>query len=304
MSLVSMIKGRNGANGFGYASTAEEVTEGVDLSGKSFLITGVNSGLGRETARVIALRGGQVLGAARTEAKAAEACEGFAGAIPVACELGDPDSVRGAIETVKKVAPVDCIIANAGIMALPERELLHGQEKQFYVNHVGHFQLVTGLLDSVADDGRVVILSSSAHGMAPEGGIRFQDLSFERGYKGWTAYGQSKLANLLFAKELSRRLEGSGKVANACHPGVIATNLGRHMPWIARITFPIAAAIAMKSVPQGAATQTYLAAHPDAADVSGEYYADCNPEKHSRHARDPEMAKKLWEVTEQILADL
>jgi len=304
MSLVSMIKGRRGANGFGYASTAEEVTEGVDLSGKSFLITGVNSGLGKETARVIAKRGGRVLGAARSETKATGALQGFEGAVPVTCELGDPDSVRGAIETVKTLGSIDVIIANAGIMALPERELLHGQEKQFYVNHVGHFQLVTGLLESLAPEGRIVILSSSAHTMAPEGGIRFDDLSFEQGYEGWTAYGQSKLANLLFAKELSRRLEGTDQVANACHPGVIATNLGRHMPWIARALFPVAAAIAMKSIPQGAATQTFLAAHPDAASVSGEYYADCNPAKHSRHARDAAMAKRLWDVTEAILADL
>jgi len=304
MSLVSLIKGRRGANGFGYASTAEEVSEGVDLSGKSFLITGVNSGLGQETARVLSLRGARVVAAARTEAKAADACEGFADAVPVACELGDPDSVRGAIEKVKGLGALDGLIANAGIMALPERELLHGQEKQFYVNHVGHFQLVTGLLDSLAPGARVVMLSSSAHTMAPDEGIRFDDLSFESGYKGWTAYGQSKLANLLFAKELSRRLEGTDQVANACHPGVIATNLGRHMPWIARALFPVAAAIAMKSIPQGAATQTYLATHPDAATVSGEYYADCNPAKHSRQARDVDMAKKLWDVTEEILEAL
>lgn len=304
MSLASLIKGRRGANGFGYASTAEEVSEGVDLTGKSFLITGVNSGLGQETARVLAMRGATVLGAARTEEKAREACASFAGAVPVACELGDPDSVRSAIAKVKEQGSLAGLIANAGIMALPKRELLHGQEKQFYVNHVGHFQLVTGLLDSVADDGRIVILSSSAHGMAPKGGIQFDDLTFEQGYKGWTAYGQSKLANLLFAKELSRRLEGKGPVANACHPGVIATNLGRHMSLGMRILMPIGAALTFKTIPEGAATQTYLAANPAAATVTGEYYADCNPAKHSRYARDADMAKKLWDVTERILAEL
>jgi len=304
MSLVSLIKGRRGANGFGYASTAEEVSEGVDLTGKSFLITGVNSGLGQETARVLALRGATVLGAARTEAKAEEACADFPGAVPVACELGDPDSVRSAIATVKALGTLDGLVANAGIMALPERELLHGQEKQFYVNHVGHFQLVTGLLDALAADGRIVILSSAAHAMAPKGGIRFDDLSFERGYTSWTAYGQSKLANLLFAKELARRLEGEGPVANACHPGVIATNLARHMSAATRIAMGLGALVAFKSVPQGASTQTYLAVHPDAANVSGEYYADCNPERHSRHSRNADMAKRLWEVTETILAEL
>ncbi|HJL38617.1 MAG TPA: SDR family NAD(P)-dependent oxidoreductase [Polyangiaceae bacterium LLY-WYZ-15_(1-7)] len=304
MSLYAMIRGRRGDNGFGYASTAEEVTAGVDLGGKTILITGVSSGLGQESARVLAARGATILGAARTREKAEAACREIGGAVPLACELADPASVRACVAEAKGHGPLDVILCNAGIMALPERELVHGQEKQLFVNHVGHFLLVKGLLDAPADDGRVVMLSSAAHGWAPPAGIQLEDLSFERGYKPAVAYGQSKLANLLFARELAQRFEGTARTANAVHPGVIATNLGRHMPLVARALMPVASAVAMKSIPQGAATQCYVAAHPDAGRVSGEYWADCNVTKSSRHGRDLALAKRLWERTEEIVAAL
>ncbi|HJL17988.1 MAG TPA: SDR family NAD(P)-dependent oxidoreductase [Sandaracinaceae bacterium LLY-WYZ-13_1] len=305
MSLVAWIRGRRGASGFGYASTAEEVTAGIDLRGKTILVTGVNSGLGRESARVLSLRGATILGAARTRAKARAACEALPGeAVPLECELSEPRSVRACVAEARAHAPLDVVLCNAGIMALPERTIVHGQELQFLTNHVGHFILVTSLLDALSDDARVVMLSSGAHAWAPPGGIQLDDPTFERGYSPNQAYGQSKLANLLFAKELARRFEGTDKTANAVHPGVIATNLGRHMPWYARVLFPIAAALAFKSIPQGAATQCYVATHPSLADVRGEYFADCNTAKSSRHSRDPELAKRLWDLTEAIVADL
>jgi len=304
MSLLSMIKGRKGASGFGYASTAEEVTAGIDLRGRNILVTGVGSGLGQESARVLAMRGARIFGAARSVEKASEACRGFgAGAVPLACELSDPDSVRACVERVKALGePLDALLCNAGIMALPKRELRHGQELQFFTNHVGHFLLVMGLVDQLTPTGRVVMLSSDAHTMAPKVGIQFDDLSFEKGYRPWTAYGQSKLANMLFARSLARRLEGSSRTANSLHPGVIATNLGRHMNIVMRMAFPVAAAIAMKSIPQGAATQCYVATHPSLADVNGEYFADCNIAKSSHNGRDAAMAERLWTVTEEIVA--
>lgn len=306
MSLVSLIKGRRGASGFGYASTAEEVTRGLDLSGKNVLITGVNSGLGEESARVLALRGARVLGAARTKDKAAEACRAFGqGAVPLACELSEPSSVRACVAEVKSLGlPLDVILCNAGVMALPRREVSHGQELQFLTNHIGHFILVMGLLDALAPRGRVVMLSSDAHRRAPASGIAFDDLTLERSYTPWSAYGQSKLANLLFARSLARRLAGTGKTANSLHPGVIATNLGRHMSALARAAFPVAAAVAMKNVHEGSATQCYVATHPSLDGVSGEYFADCNVAKPSRHGRDAAMAERLFEVTEAIVAKL
>ncbi len=306
MSLLSLIKGRRGASGFGYASTAEEVTAGLDLHGKTILITGVNSGLGQESARVLSLRGARIVAAARTKDKAAEACKGFAGeSVPVACELSEPASVRACVAEVKKLGlPLDVILCNAGIMALPEREVLHGQELQFLTNHVGHFLLVTGLLESLTPTGRVVMLSSEAHKMAPKGGIRFDDLSFEKGYTGWGAYGQSKLANLLFARSLARKFAGTKQTANAVHPGVIATNLTRHMNVFARVGFPIAGAIALKSVPEGAATQCYVASHPSLATVSGEYLLDSNVGKSTRDGLDVAMGDRLWKVTEELVSKL
>ncbi|MCA9625171.1 MAG: SDR family NAD(P)-dependent oxidoreductase [Myxococcales bacterium] len=309
MSLLAWIKGRGGANGFGYASTAEEVTAGLDLSGKTVVITGVNSGLGQESARVLALRGARVVGLARTEGKAEDACHALGhGAIPVACELSEPSSVRAAVEKLRALeGSLDVLLCNAGIMALPQRELIHGQEKQFFTNHVGHFMLVTGLIDRLADDGRVVMLSSGAHAWAPEGGIQLDDLSFASGYRPNRAYGQSKLANLLFARSLDRRFaedESHQRTAYAVHPGVIATNLSRHMSPLVRLVMPVAAAVAMKSIPQGAATQCYCAVHPDAVAHHGAYFADCNVAPSSRHARDDGLADRLWQATEEIVAGL
>tara|TARA_B100001750_G_scaffold246590_1_gene269378 strand:+ start:1414 stop:2334 length:921 start_codon:yes stop_codon:yes gene_type:complete len=306
MSLVSMIKGRGGPNGYGYASTAEEVTADLDLHGKTYVVTGVNSGLGAESAKVLARRGARIVGTARTLDKARAACAAVGeDAIPVACELSDPESVRACVETVReRTESLDGILANAGVMMLPQREVVHGVEKQLFVNHFGHFMLVTGLLDHLQDGGRVVMLSSGAHGWAPPEGIRLDDLACSQGYSPRTAYGQSKLANLLFARELGRRFaaEGRGRIANAVHPGVIDTELGRHLPWIARIVYPIASVLAMKSVAQGAATQCYVLARP--LDANGEYFVDCNPAKSSRLGRDMDLAERLWSATEAHLATL
>jgi NAD(P)-dependent dehydrogenase (short-subunit alcohol dehydrogenase family) len=305
MSLYQLFKGK-GASGFGYGSTAEEVTEGLSLEGKTILVTGCNSGLGLEAMRVLAQRGARVLGTARTLEKARAACAAVGGtAVPYACELSDPSSVRACVEAVKRGGErLDAIICNAGIMALPKLEQVHGIELQFFTNHIGHFMLVTGLLDRLADDGRVVMLSSGAHTMAPREGIRFDDLAGARGYTPWGHYGQSKLANLLFAKELARRLAGTRRTANAVHPGVIRTNLGRHMPGFADLLFGLAGPLVLKSVPQGAATEVYVAVHPAVAGITGAYFADCNVAKARADADDPALARRLWEVSEAIVAGL
>ena len=304
MSVIGMFFGR-GSNGFGHRSTAEQVTEGVDLSGKTFLLTGCNSGIGHETARVLGLRGARVIGAARTLEKATDACADFGEhAIPVASELSDPDSVRAAVQAVKETGhALDGILCNAGIMALPERTLHNGYEAQFYTNHVGHFMLVVPLLDQLTDTGRVVMTSSTGHTATWSEGIRLDDLSAEQGYSAFRAYGQSKLANILFSNHLATRLK-PGQTANAVHPGVIQTNLGRNMNVVVRAIAPLFAPLFFKSIPQGAATQTYVAAHPDAADKTGLYWADCNPKTPSQHAQDAALAKALWDKTEAIVAGL
>jgi WW domain-containing oxidoreductase len=309
MSVYAWFKGK-GPSGFGYASTAEDVTGGLSLDGKTILITGCNSGLGFEAMRVLAAHGAHIIGAARTLEKANEAGAKVSGKVTgVACELSDPKSVRACVESVKGMGvKLDVIIANAGIMALPKLRQAFGYELQFFTNHIGHFILVTGLVDSLADDGRVVMLSSAAHLAAPKGAIEFDNLSGERNYRSWTAYGQSKMANILFAKELAKRFAGTGKTANAVHPGVIRTNLSRYMglgSFVESMVFGwIGSTLFMKTVGQGAATECYVAVNPKAKGISGEYFANSNLRAPRADANDPALASKLWEVSEKIVAGL
>lgn len=277
----------------------------LDLHGRHVLVTGVGSGLGHETMRVLAARGATVLGAARSLEKAKEACASVQGkTVAVACELADPASVRAAVDAVRALdVPLDAIVCNAGIMALPKAERVSGVERQLFTNHVGHFLLVTGLLDRLADDGRVVMVSSAAHTRAPAYGVDLDDLAAEKRYTAWGRYGESKLANLLFARELARRFQGTRRVANAVHPGVIVTNLWRHMPKAFERAFGVVAGpIFLKTVEQGAATQVWAAVHPGAATLNGEYLADCNVARSSEKGRDMDLAAKLWAATEAIAA--
>jgi WW domain-containing oxidoreductase len=284
------------------------VTSGLSLAGKTALITGCNSGLGLESMRVLTLRGAHVFGAARTLDKARAACKTMVGkTTSIECELSDPSSVRRCVAALTAMPDLslDVILCNAGIMALPSLQQAHGYELQFFTNHIGHFMLVTGLLERLAPNGRVVMLSSSAHRFAPKGGIQFDNLSGEHGYRPWAAYGQSKFANLLFAKELARRLDRTGKTANALHPGVIHTNLGRHtkLP-LGALIYGVAGALVLKSIPEGAATQCFVAVNPAAAPANGLYFADCNPAAPRSDAEDPQLARRLWDVSDQIVAAL
>jgi WW domain-containing oxidoreductase len=269
------------------------------------LVTGINSGIGFETMRVLALRGARVIATARTEEKASAATARVAGnTLPVACELSDPASILACVEQLKaQGVRLEAVICNAGIMALPRLEQAHGYELQFFTNHVGHFILVTHLLDQLTEDARVVVVSSRAHNSAPKDGIEFDNLSGLGGYSPARAYGQSKLANVLFAEELARRFESTARTANAVHPGVIYTNLGRSMPGIARAGLAIASPLFMKSVAQGAATQCYVATRPGLT-ASGEYFADCNLARSSTLSRDPDLARRLWDESERIALDV
>jgi NAD(P)-dependent dehydrogenase (short-subunit alcohol dehydrogenase family) len=287
---------------FGEKSTAEEVTEGLDLSGKTALVTGCNSGLGMETMRVLTMRGAHVIGSARTMEKAEKACANFAGkTTPVVAELSDFHSVVSCTEVVKALnKPIDMLICNAGIMALPDLRKAYGLELQFVVNHLGHFVLVNGLLDQVkaAGNGRIVMLSSCAHFSAPPVGIDFDNLDGARSYEAWAAYGRSKLANGLFALELSKRLAGTGVTANSLHPGVIRTNLGRHLDNQREADDDVY----NKNIAQGAATQCYVAAHPIPAGISGQYFSDCNPAQANPLMYDTELAARLWSTSENLVS--
>ncbi len=302
MSLYSKLA-RRGPSGFGYGSTAEQVTEGLSLEGKAFLVTGCGSGIGREAARVLALRGARVVGTGRTLERARQACAGFAGnPLPVACELGEPSSVRACAESVNSQGlELSGIICNAGIMAVPRLELAHGYELQFFTNHIGHFLLVTSLLDALSPNARIVIVSSELHRRAPAVGIDFDNLRGELRYNAWEAYGRSKFANVLFAKQLARRFAGTARTANALHPGVIRTELQRHMPGFVAKAMSAIAPIAFKSVEEGAATEVYVATRPELADTSGQFFANCNVARARHDTDDAQLAERLWEVSERIV---
>ncbi|MCB1700785.1 MAG: SDR family oxidoreductase [Halioglobus sp.] len=294
---------------FNADSTAEQVTEGLDLAGKTYAITGANSGLGYETMRVLAMRGAHVIGIARTMQKAEEACASIPGqTTPAFLDLADFESVVNCASMIRAMnIPLDGLICNAGIMALPERELVNGVEKQFVVNHLGHFILINQLMETVmaAPQGRFVILSSMAHRRAPDKGIQFGDLAFKNSeYSAWTAYGHSKLANALCSLELARRLSGTSTTSNSVHPGVINTNLGRHMPWYMRWGGKLFGWAFMKSIEEGAATQTYVATSPGLVGVNGYYFVNCNPDPgDTPQMQDEAMARQLWEVSEELTRD-
>jgi len=195
-------------------------------------------------------------------------------------------------------------VCNAGIMAPPTLRQAHGYELQFFTNHIGHFLLVTGLVDRLAPSGRVVVVASNAHRRAPAGGIEFDNLSGARGYAPMRNYGQSKLANILFTRELARRLGGGGQTANCLHPGVIATNLMRTVPLAGRVAMALATPLVLKTAAEGAATQCYLATSPAVAGVTRAYFRDCNPAEPRPIAKDDAMAARLWTTSEEIAAKL
>lgn len=302
--VAEIISRQPPASPFDADSTAEQVTEGLNLRGKTFAITGANSGLGYETMRVLTLRGAHVIGIARTQEKADKACASIEGeTTPVFLDLAEWDSVVACADRIRALnIPIDGLITNAGIMALPELQLVNGIERQFAINHLGHFILINQLQDLViaAPQGRFVILSSLAHRRA-EDGIEFDNLDGSQYYDPWGAYGQSKLANGLCALELAKRIEDTNATANSVHPGVINTNLGKYLPLWQRLAGKLVGWTFMKSIPEGAATTCYVATSPDLEGVRGFYFADSNANKgETPHIYDEPMAAELWRVSEEL----
>lgn len=293
-------------------STAEEVTEGIDLGGKLAVVTGCTSGIGFETMRVLALRGAFVVGTSRSLERARAACSRVIGTTaPLRLELSDLDSVVEFANAVRSInLPLDMLVCNAGYLGgSGERELINGVEKHFAINHLGHFVLVNRLAGRLymADQGRVVVVGSRAgYTSAPERGIEFDNLDAGFGYEDRRAYGHSKLANALFALQLGKLLQGTRITANALHPGVINTEIDRHMSSMTQFAFSIAARLGYgKTVEQGAATSCYVATSPLLGATSGKYFEDCNAVTvlGQGHIHDETMAERLWQVSQDLTAD-
>ncbi|XP_027348845.1 short-chain dehydrogenase TIC 32, chloroplastic-like isoform X1 [Abrus precatorius] len=316
VGVISLVTGMPGRSGFGSASTAEQVTEGIDASNLTAIITGGASGIGLETARVLALRKVHVIIAVRNMVSAKKAKqyileENQSARVDVMkLDLCSVNSVRSFVDKfIALDLPLNILINNAGIMFCPFKLSEDGIEMQFATNHLGHFLLTNLLLDKMKQtakatgiEGRIVNLSSIAHNYTYRKGIRFDKINKRKGYGNKKAYGQSKLANILHANELSRRLqeEGVNITANSVHPGVIMTPLMRYssnlMHLLKIFTFYI-----WKNVPQGAATTCYVALHPSVKGVTGKYFVDCNEFKPSVFASNKQLGKKLWDFSKQLI---
>ena len=309
---------------FGHDTTTDEVLSGIDLSGKTVLITGGSSGLGAEAARAMAAQGAKVTITARTLEKGQPVADRINEALGdkiidvITLELGSLKSVRDCAERYLATHDtLDILINNAGIMACPEAKTEDGFELQFGSNHLGHFVLtgmLAPLLIKAGEGSRIVSLSSAAHHMSP---VDFDDVQFEnRDYHKWVSYGQSKTANALFAVGLDQRLKDKGVRAFSVHPGVIQTDLMRHMDdddhkMIGAATDPETGGKPPKSVPAGAATSCYAATAPELDGKGGLYLEDCGIAESNNgpdgrwgvkdYALDPAGAERLWEISEQMV---
>ena len=307
---------------FGKDSTAEQVSQGIDLTGKRALVTGASGGLGAETARVLALRGAAVTltarDAAKGEAVAAEirSSTGNEAVDVMSVELMDFASVRTfAKEYSSRHTALQILVNNAGVMACPLARNGDGYESQFATNHLGHF-LLTGLLTAALRAGapsRVVNVSSRGHQLSP---IVFDDIQFEkRDYDKWQAYGQAKTANVLFGVGIEKRYGGAGVHANALHPGVIMTELARHMgpSDIEDLQARTPGGLKFKTIPCGAATSLWAATAPELEGRGGLYLEDCAVAQarssdeaqvgYAPYALDREAAEQLWTVSEQLVGE-
>ncbi len=309
------------AKTFDAESTTDEVLRGVDLRGKSILVTGASAGLGVETARALAAHGASVVGTARDLDKGQRATDGVRAAAAnggsfrlVGLDLASLASCRASAEALAASGErFDVVIANAGVMACPKGKTSDGFETQFGTNHLGHFVFVNRIVPLLKPGARIVNLSSAGHRFAD---VDLDDPNFERTeYQPFVAYGRSKTANVLYAAALDRRLKGRGIRATAVHPGGIMTELGRHLTpeLIAQIMPAGPESFKFKTIPQGAATSVWSAVVAPADAVGGRYCEDChvadvtndpNARQGVRsYALDPARADALWAMSEKMVGE-
>ncbi|KAJ4751833.1 NAD(P)-binding Rossmann-fold superfamily protein [Rhynchospora pubera] len=307
-----------GPSGYGYFSTAEEVTQGIDASNLTAIVTGATNGIGKETARVLALRGAKVIIPARSLESGMKVKESLLEQYPdsklqvLEMDVSSLDSVRNFAKSFNSSNKhLNILINNAGIMACPFQLSKDGIELQFATNHLGHFLLTNLLLEKMkltakqtGIKGRIVNVSSSAHRRSDGSRLDLEKLNDQSRYKPFSAYSDSKLANILHANKLTRRLqeEGSLVTANSVHPGVIPTNIVRYLD----LKAPVSVLLGLvkpffKNIPQGAAITCYLALHPKVKDVSGKYFKNSNETLPTKYARDTDLENHLWNISQSLV---
>lgn len=274
------------------------------LNDKIVIVTGANSGMGMATSAVLADMGATVVMLCRSEKRGKEALCSLLEKPDrklelMLCDLGDFSSIKAFADLFRaKYQRLDILVNNAGFISLDRQTTKDGLERQFGVNHMGHFLLTMKLVDLVPCGGRIVNVSSGAH---KTGNIHFEDINLTKGFNVIKAYSQSKLANVLFTRELARRLKDKGITVNCCHPGAVATNIGisRDTGFGKTITGMLKPFF--QTPEQGARTAIYLASSKEVQDISGEYFYKCKIAKSSKRSKDMELAKRLLEVSEQIV---
>ena len=278
------------------------------LKGKTVVITGGNTGIGKETAVDLARRGARVIIGCRNLQKGKEALNeikersGNPNVFLEEIDLASLESVGKFADTILNSEPrLDILINNAGVMACPYQKTKDGFEMQFGTNHLGHFLLTMLLLDRLkrSQPSRIINVSSSVHRMG-SGKINFEDINYEKSYGSWAAYFNSKLANVLFTRELSKRLEGTHVTANSLHPGAVITDLQRHSFIGSGLLFPLRW-YTFKTAEQGAQTTIHCAVSEEMEGVSGKYLRDCAIVEESKGAQDDAAAKKLWDLSVKLV---
>jgi NAD(P)-dependent dehydrogenase (short-subunit alcohol dehydrogenase family) len=282
------------------------------MAGKTVIVTGANSGIGKATAEALAGAGARTVLTARSETSGREAVAdirrstGSDDVELVLFDLADLDSVRrGAADLLDRCDRIDVLVNNAGLILSERTETKDGFEATFGINHLGPFLLTTLLLDRIVASApaRIVNVSSTAHRSARRG-LDFDDLHSTKRYTGMQAYGRSKLANILFTTELARRLEGTGVTANAVHPGTVATGFARDGDANGVFAFGVKVIKPFALTPEkGARTSIYVASSPEVAGVTGAYFVKCRQTKPSGAALDQAAAEQLWAASEQLVSE-
>ncbi|SMC55126.1 NAD(P)-dependent dehydrogenase, short-chain alcohol dehydrogenase family [Oscillospiraceae bacterium] len=275
------------------------------LKNKTALVTGANSGMGMATVRALSDMGARVIMLCRSEKRGKEALERLLSEDTsrtlelILCDLGDYDSIRNFANIVRSnYDHIDIIVNNAGFISLDRQETKEGLERQFGINHIGHFLLTMSLLDLMGEGGRIVNVSSGAHKV---GKIHFDDINLHKGFNVITAYSQSKLANVLFTRELARRVKDRGITVNCCHPGAVATNIGidRETGFGKTITGLLKPFF--QTPEQGARTAIFLASDSSVSDITGEYFYKCKIAKSSKQSKDPQLAERFFEFSKELV---
>lgn len=276
-----------------------------ELLGKTAIVTGANSGMGMATTAALSDMGATVIMLCRSKERGEAALKDLLKANPerslnmMLCDLGSYKSIMSFVKEFKdKYVGIDILVNNAGFISLDRQLTSDGLERQFGINHIGHFILTTNLIECMKPGSRIVNVASGAH---KTGRIHFDDINLTKGFNVFTAYSQSKLANVLFTRELAKRLREKNITVNCCHPGAVATNMGVSRETGFGKTITSLLKPFFQTPAQGASTAIFLATSPEVSKISGEYFYKKKIASSSKRSKDVELAFRLFEFSKELV---